>query len=251
MILESNHRDRVAAFFDLDGTLIPNPPLEWRFFSELRRHRRIPHSNYFRWGVEAVRLLPQGPLAIQHNNKRYLAGIHFDLVLRYMESIVFFEEGITRAAWHARQGHEIVFLSGTLDVLATLAASALECELEARGLRVRPRVCATRLAERRGYWTGDLAGEVLFGPAKVRALEALAKQEHIDLRLCHAYGNSLLDRYLLCAVGHAHAVNPGKELAALANQKNWPIWHWHLEKQVAPDENPHAGKEIHHFEGQA
>ena len=25
----------------------------------------------------------------------------------------------------------------------------------------------------------------------------------------------------------------GKALAALANERDWPIWHWHIEKQVA------------------
>jgi phosphoserine phosphatase len=242
---------RIAAFFDLDGTLIPEPSLEWRFFSELRRKNRIPFANYFRWGVEALRLAPKGLLAMQHNNKRYLTGVYRDLVFRHMESIVFFEEGIARVLWHARQGHEIVLVSGTLEALALLAAAALECELEVRGIQPRPRVCATCLAEERGQWTGYLAGDVIYGAAKARAVEALAEQEQIDLRHCHAYGNNLLDRHLLCSVGHGHAVNPGKDLAALANEKNWPIWHWHLEKQLASRENTNLGKGIQHIEERA
>jgi HAD superfamily hydrolase (TIGR01490 family) len=251
MTAESNGGERVAAFFDLDGTLIPEPSLERRFFRELRRNGRIPLINYFDWTVEALCQLPKGLLAVQHGNKRYLTGTHSDLVFRHMDSILFFEEGIARIAWHARQGHEIILVSGTLEALAALAASALECELEARGLQVRPRVCATRLADRRGYWTGAVEGEALYGAEKAHLLEAIAKQEQIDLRECHAYGNSLLDRHFLCAVGHAQAVNPGRELAALANQKNWPIWHWHVEKQIASKENSYLRKEIHHIEGQA
>jgi len=227
---KSSHR--VAAFLDLDGTLIPEPSLEQRFFSELRRSGEIPWPNYLRWGVEALRLLPQGLLAVQHGNKRYLTGLHSDLVFRYMDSITFFEEGIARVAWHARQGHEIVLVSGTLEPLARLAATALECELEARGVQVRPRVCATRLEEARGEWTGHLAGEALYAPAKARAIQQVMSEEKVDLQQCHAYGNTLLDRQLLCAVGHAHAVNPGKGLAALANEKDWPIWHWHQEKKL-------------------
>jgi phosphoserine phosphatase len=251
MITEAKKGERVAAFFDLDGTLIPEPSLERRFFNELRRNHRIPRKNYLDWVAEALRLLPKGFLAVQYANKRYLAGIHRDLVFRHMESILFFEEGIARIAWHAGLGHEIVLLSGTLEPLAALAGSALECELEARGLQIWPRVCATRLEERRGYWTGDVAGEALYGSAKARALEALAKQERFDLRECHAYGNGLLDRHFLCAVGHANAVNPGKDFAALANHKNWPIWHWHVEKQIASKEENYLRKEIHRIEGQA
>src|SRR4029077_10693445 len=42
---------RVAAFFDLDGTLILRPSLERRFFAELRQRRAIPMRNYFLWLV--------------------------------------------------------------------------------------------------------------------------------------------------------------------------------------------------------
>jgi len=251
MMGEQESSGRLAAFFDLDGTLVPEPSLERRFFSALRSSHSIPFSNYFRWGIEALRLLPKGLLAVQYNNKRYLNGVCSDLAFGHMESIVFFEEGIARVLWHARQGHEIVLLSGTLEALALLAATALECELQVHNALLRPRVYATRLAENRGRWTGYPAGEVLYGPAKASALETFAKQEKIDLRQCHAYGNSLLDRHLLCAVGHAHAVNPGRELAALANEKNWPIWHWHLEKQLAFNRDAFLPEEIHHIEGPA
>lgn len=251
MITEAKSVERIAAFFDLDGTLIPEPSLERRFFSELRRNRRIPLINYLDWALEAVRLFPKGLVAVQQSNKRYLIGIHRDLAFRHMESILFFEEGISRIVWHARQGHEIFLVSGTLEDLAALAASALECELEARGVQIQIRVCATRLEERRGYWTGDLAGEAVFGPAKAHILNTLSKQQQFDLRQSHAYGNSLLDRDFLAAVGHGHAVNPGRDLAAVANQENWPIWHWHLEKQVGRKQSNLMSKEIHHIEGQA
>jgi phosphoserine phosphatase len=243
-----NRQARVAAFFDLDGTLVPEPSLERRLFSALRSNHEIPFTNYFRWGAEAVRLFRKGPLAIQHGNKRYLAGIYCDAVFRHMEPISFFEEAVARVIWHVQQGHEITLISGTLEPLAQLAASALECELESRGLQLRPHICATILAEVRGKWTGYLLGEALYGPAKARAIERFAAQERIDLRECHAYGNSLLDRHFLCAVGHAHAVNAGKELAAIANEKNWPIWHWHLAKQLVAQDEPHLAKEIHHTE---
>jgi HAD superfamily hydrolase (TIGR01490 family) len=243
--------ERIAAFFDLDGTLIPKPSLERRFFSELRRSGAVPPANLLRWGVEALRLLPKGLLAVQHGNKRYLTDVCSDLVSRHMESISFFEEGIARVAWHARQGHEIVLVSGTLEALARLAAMALESELEARDIEVRPKVCATRLAEDCGRWTGYLVGEAMYGQAKARAIEEVAKNEQMDLQQCHAYGNSSLDRELLCAVGHAHVVNPGKEMAALANEKDWPIWHWHQEKKVASNANTRLAAGIPHIEGRA
>jgi phosphoserine phosphatase len=166
---------RIAAFFDVDGTLIPAPSLEFRFFTQLRRNAAIPFINYLRWGIEALRLLPQGLVTVQHGNKRYLTGVSTALASRYLESISFFEEGIARIAWHARQKHEIVLVSGTPEPLARLAATALGCELEARGFPIQVMVCATRLAEKYGRWTGDLLGEPVFGPAKARAAQALAR----------------------------------------------------------------------------
>lgn len=240
---------RIAAIFDLDGTLLPEPSLESRFFSQLRRNDAIPVANYFRWVVESARLLPHGLFAVQHGNKRYLAGISTALAFRCLESISFFEEGIARIAWHAQQKHEIVLVSGALEPLARLAATALECELEARDIRMQPWIRATQLAEKHGRWTGYLAGEALFGRAKACALETLARSANFDLRQSHAYGNCVLDGHLLCAVGHAHAVNPGKAFAALANEKNWPIWHWHLEKRITSSQRAHFSSEIHHIEG--
>jgi phosphoserine phosphatase len=242
---------RIAAIFDLDGTLLPEPSLERRFFSQLRRNSDIPFANYLRWGLEALQLLPHGFLAIQRGNKRYLTGVNTALAFHYLDSISFFEEGVDRVAWHARQKHEIVLVTGTLEPLARLAAMALECELEAHSLRIQPWICATQLAERHGRWTGFLTGEAIWGAAKARAIENLARNAKLDLRQSHAYGNSPLDGYLLCTVGHAHAVNPGKALAALANENDWPIWHWHIEKRFTTNEHRHCASEIHHFEGRA
>jgi len=241
----------VAAIFDLDGTLLPEPSLERRFFSQLRRNGAIPLVNYLHWSMHTLRLLPHGLLTVRHANKRYLTNVSTALIFRHLECICFFEEGVSRIAWHARQRHEIVLMSGTLEPLARLAATALECELEARGIRIQPWICATHLAEKHGRWTGQLMGEAISGPAKARALQNLARHARLELRECHAYANSLLDRHLLCAVGHAHAVNPGKSLAALANEKNWPIWHWHLEKSLAPPENIRFASEIHQTGGPA
>jgi len=223
---------RIAAIFDLDGTLLPEPSLERRFFRELRYSRKIPLTNYLRWSIQALRLLPHGVVAVQHANKRYLTNLSTTLLYRHFDSIALFEEGVARVAWHAQQKHEIILLSGTLEPLARLAATALECELEARGLRIQPWICATQLAEKRGRWTGYLQDQAIAGPAKARALQTLAQHARLNLRESHAYANSLLDRHLFGIVGHPHVVNPGKALAAFANEQNWPILHWHIEKPI-------------------
>jgi len=177
-------------------------------------------------------LLPQGIAATVHGNKRHWSGVRCDQVLQQMEVIVFFEEGMERAAWHARQGHRIVLVSGMPAPLARMAARALECELESRGVASQLLVCATRMEEREGRWTGRLLGEAMYGEEKFRAVKRIAQEHRIELRGSHAYGNTLLDRPMLAAVGHAHVVNPARDLAAVANQCDWEIWHWYVEKST-------------------
>ncbi|HWY07741.1 MAG TPA: HAD-IB family phosphatase [Candidatus Acidoferrales bacterium] len=226
---------RVGAFFDIDGTLVPEPSLERRLFRELRRRGAIPWMNYARWGMEAARLLPLGLTAIAQGNKSYLCGLRVEQILEAVEPIAFFEEGVARVEWHARRGHEIVLVSGMVKPLARMVAMALECELEARGLERDVLVSATRLEERGGIFTGRVLGEANYGEAKRRAMEVVARAMQMNLRESHAYGNALLDRPMLDAVGRAHAVNPGRELADTANLRDWAIWHWHQERKFASE----------------
>ena len=232
---EARLEQKTAAFLDIDGTLVPEPSLERRLFGKLRRSGAIPLLNYARWGAEAVRLLPRGLAAVAHGNKRYLCGLRLEQVLEAADSIVFFEEGVARVEWHARRGDEIVLVTGMVKPLARMVAMALECELEARGLEREVLVSATRLEERSGVFTGKVVGEANFGETKRRSIATFARAMQINLRESHAYGNTLRDRPMLETVGYAHTVNPGKELAHLANLCDWGIWHWHHEKKLASD----------------
>ena len=222
---------RAAAFFDIDGTLVAEPSLESRLFLELQRRGAIPILNYARWAAEAVRLMPHGLAAVTQGNKRYLHGLRVEEVLDSVEPLAFFEEGVARAEWHAKRGDALVLVTGMIKPLARVVAVALECELEARGLEWEVLVSATRLEERNGAFTGLVLGEANFGEAKRRSIGVFARAMQIDLRESHAYGNTLRDRPMLEAVGHAHAVNPGREFARLANLCDWAIWHWHHEKK--------------------
>jgi len=163
---------RVAAFFDLDGTLVALPSLEKRFFRMLRYRRAIRAKNYFSWLREAMRLMPRGISAILQANKMYLRGVQIcdecgegdgDVSSWHKDGHqaegqasapprrnlrlpvpAFFSQAIERVAWHAKQGHEIVLISGTLERLARGAARVMGAELAARGIKVTIRVFATR-----------------------------------------------------------------------------------------------------------
>jgi HAD superfamily hydrolase (TIGR01490 family) len=250
----------VAAFFDLDGTLVALPSLEWRLFRTLHYQQLIGAKNYFFWLKEALGLLPRGISAIVQANKMYLRGVNiFDESDEGEGSFSsshksghqaqgqasspprrnpqmpvpgFFSQAIDRVAWHARQGHTVVLVSGTLEPLALGAKRILEAELAARGIAGAIRVCATRLEEREGKWTGRVLGQAMFGEAKARAAKRLAEEMRLDLTQCYAYGDSLHDRWLLEAVGKPAAVNPSNDLAEIARMRAWALLRWNKETEL-------------------
>ncbi len=250
----------IAAFFDLDGTLMALPSLERRFVRTLRYQRVIRAKNYFFWLKEALRLLPCGINAILQANKMVLRGVRIldgrgdgdgHVSSRHKDGRqaqgqasapprriprlpfpAFFAQAIERVAWHGKQGHEIALMSGTLELLARGAARALEAELAMRGLTITIRVCATRLEEIDGAWTGRILDEAMFGETKARAAKRLAGEMRLDLTRCYAYGDTTNDRWLLAEVGMPVAVNPSKDLAGIARTRGWPVLIWERKKSL-------------------
>jgi HAD superfamily hydrolase (TIGR01490 family) len=219
----------VAAFFDLDGTLMPMPSLETRFYLLLRYRKLIGIRNYFLWLREATRLVPRGVNQIVHANKMYLRGISVD-EKDLLKVLSFYPEAIERLAWHAERGHPIVIVTGTLELLAERTARGLEAELDRRGLATEIRVCATRLEEKNEKWTGRIMGEAMFGEAKARAVRRIAAEADLDLERCFAYGDSSSDKWMLQAVGRPAAVNPSNDLARVARRNDWAVLLWRKEK---------------------
>lgn len=270
---------RVAAFFDVDGTLLALPSLERSFIRMLRSRRAIPIKNYFLWVGEAMRLLLCGMAAAFEGNKMYLRGVQsFDErgtrgaanssghKSRYqvegqasvpaskrasrkvqhnprLPAPAFFSQAIEKISWHAERGHRIVLVSGTLEPLAKDAARAVEAELAARGVIVKIHVCATRLEEVDCRWTGQILGEAMFGGAKARVVERLAKDMRLDLMRCYAYGDSLSDRALLEAVGQPTAVNPSRKLRSIAQKRAWLVVDWNHGRNLSPSAQSSPRKE--------
>ena len=217
----------IAAFFDLDGTLVAPPSLERRFFGMLRYRRAIPAKNYLLWLRDAVRLAPRGIGRMLQTNKRYLRGIAVNpWSIGLNPAPRFFAEGLERIAWHAEKGHRIVLLSGTLEPMAQAAAQAIESGLASSGIISGIRTCATCLEVADGRWTGKILREAMIGEAKGRAVKEIALEMNLDLAHSYAYGDSADDRWLLAAVGRPFAVNPTVELGRLARVLGWPSLSW-------------------------
>jgi len=235
---------KAAAFFDIDGTLVPPPSLEKRFLRYLLWRGAIGWTNFARCAAPLLRETSRAIFAEEWAGlecataqcKAYLAGVPtsaMDAWLGWLarHSIERISEALRRIDWHARQGHWIFLLSGTLQPLA---------ETLARLLPVPVRVCATQLECKGGRYTGRVRGEAVCGPAKARAIELLAAEYSLDLVHSYAYGDSFADRWMLARVGHPCVVQTAKRssrrLAWLARRLGWPVLRW---SATTPREQEH------------
>ena len=219
------------AFFDIDGTLVPLPSLEKRFFWHLLRQRRIPPTNCLPWAAQMVWLSGRELRSVAQANKMYLRGIPLAILSapelqqgRWIPE--FFPLAVQRICWHALRGDEIVLATGTLAPLAEIVKAALERELLWCGCETQLAVIATHLVSGNECWTGRVEGKPMFGEAKAEALKKFAISRNIPLQECFAYGDHALDRWMLGAVGNPFAVNATSRLRQIALQNGWQVMNW-------------------------
>ncbi len=86
-------------------------------------------------------------------------------------------------------------------------------------------VVATRYGERDGAYDGSIAGEFVWGPGKLRAVQEWASANGVALADSWAYSDSFYDLPLLSAVKHPVAVNPDPRMAVMAIVRRWPTVH--------------------------
>ncbi len=231
-----SERGRIAAFFDLDGTVIAPPSLEFRFAAYLARRGELRPAAVFSWLGAVLKgvlnmgmnsLTAQGGiftrLKVLDENKSYLEDVREQAAREWGEEKVALiechEDALERIAWHREQGHAIFLVTGTLAPLARFVARRFAEEGEIS-------VAATELQSVAGFWTGRLAGAAVCGAAKAHAVGEIAARHEIDLAHSYAYGDSFADRWMLAAVGNAIAVNPGARLMLLARRRGWRITRW-------------------------
>jgi HAD superfamily hydrolase (TIGR01490 family) len=112
-------------------------------------------------------------------------------------------------------GHEIVLVSGALDVIGKHLAAYIGGAT----------LIANRLEMKDGIATGKLLKPVIAGPEKARVIREHARKSGHDLDECFAFSDSYSDVPMLSVVGHPAVVNPDKRLALLAKAYSWPTFH--------------------------
>jgi len=219
-----------AAFFDLDGTLLPAPSLERRLVLSLVQRGELGVAQAGRWLARFLRFAARDWCAATSDNKKYLAGVSVSalealLAARSPLGINFYPQGLDIVRRHAVLGYRVVFVSGTLTPLGRAVAREVEDRLH---LRTPILVCATELECAGEILTGESAGAHLSREEKAGVVRKLVTKHGWDLRECSAYGNTMADDGMLACVGHPFAVNPNPDLTERAQREGWPVLHWDL-----------------------
>jgi len=225
---------KVAAFFDVDGTLVDSTIAHYFRYFMFRRlppwRARLWYAGFLvRCGYYmALDRVDRGRLNVVFY--RNYAELPVDEITSqaadcYREFIVprRFVEAWDSIDEHRRRDHEIVLVTGSIDFIIAPLATAIG----ASG------VLAAGLEQRNGRFTGELTGPPVGAEEKARQMSQYAAANGIDLAQSHAYGDSSADLPMLETVGFPHAVNPDRKLTATARLRGWPIHYWRVAAHAA------------------
>lgn len=212
-----------AAFFDLDRTLLSRSSslaLAGTFHDRglIGRRQllkaRVAQLLFVRFGAGHARVGQTAERAMEvlkgvpvETLREMIAGA-LDSVLKPLV----YQEALDLAASHRDRGQATFIVSGALQEVV----DGLAQELGFDG------AIGSRAEVVDGIYTGRLERR-LFGSAKVDALEELGEAEGLELAHSTAYSDSHTDLAFLEAVGHPVAVNPDRELRAIARARGWPV----------------------------
>lgn len=218
---------RVAAFYDVDGTLIKTNVIHaYAFYAvnspsiadKLRRTSKLVASLPLYWVADKIdRKLFND--AFYQNYKGFsedrLAVLGDELFENVIRSNIFngAKELIKRSK---ERGHIQVLITGAIDWATYPLAHYLGIE----------HVMANHLQVMDGICTGELQQPMIAGANKAVWLRQFAHQHNIDLERSFAYADSESDIPLLSSVGNPSAVNPDRGLRLTANAYQWPILHF-------------------------
>lgn len=214
----------VAAFFDLDGTLLSvNSGTLW-----IRRERRLGRLSRRQY-AEALAYL----IAYKLNTIDMVAAMRKALStvkgqpeaeLREWTHRWYLDEVaplVAPGGRHALHDHR---LAGHRLVLLT-SSSPYEAEIACRHLALDDFLCS-RYEVEGGVLTGEPLLPLCYGPGKVTYAERYARLHGIDLDRSYFYTDSASDIPMLARVGYPRVVNPDPPLALAARRRGWTRLDW-------------------------
>jgi HAD superfamily hydrolase (TIGR01490 family) len=216
-------RSRVAAFFDLDKTIIAKSST-LAFSRPFYQGGLINRRAALRGAYAQLLFLQGGADAEQIERMRaHLTALCQGWDVAQVRAIVdetlhdivdplVYAEAADLIAEHRAQGHDVVVVSASGAEIVAPIALMLGATHSA----------ATRMTVADGRYTGAI-DFYCYGENKAVAIRELALANGYDLTRCHAYTDSITDLPMLELVGCPAAVNPNRALRKLAVQRGWQV----------------------------
>lgn len=214
---------RIAAFFDVDNTLIPGQSIEIHFVRYLWKtgllsnRVLIDSALYLLFNILELSLRPLRERKIYLTNKRP-EGVE-PLAKWFVRSEIcprLSLKGTAALAQHQQAGHQVALVSGTPEFLIKPLAHYLDV----------PNVLAAQLETNEDGYTCRVLSPYPYGEGKRRLLQTFADSHGVDLAQSYAYGDSPGDIQALESVGHPLVVNPIRGMARIARRHRWPVALW-------------------------
>lgn len=208
-----------AAIFDVDGTLIRLPSIEFRFGLNRLRERKVGLLKVSAFGIQRAL-----GLALREDrgrrDKGYLEGVAYTQLVKdaraFVEALsesLLISTAVERLREHQKAGASCFLLTGALEPLAQPLADKLGVD----------HVVATRLGFKDAHCTGRVTGTHPYGEGKKALLDRLCKEQGLEPGECAAYADRYSDLPLLEAVGYPVAVRPDRKLRAAARERGWEV----------------------------
>jgi HAD superfamily hydrolase (TIGR01490 family) len=135
-----------------------------------------------------------------------------DALLDTIDPFVY-QEALDLIAQHRAEGRRIYIVSSAPEEVVRPLA---------RHFGVRGVIATKAQTDLEGRYTGELEFYA-YGQEKAKAIRRLASRSRIDLTGSYAYSDSHTDVPMLEVVGNPVAVNPDRELRAVAEERGWEI----------------------------
>ena len=222
-ILSKVARERTAAFFDLDKTIIAKSSVLafGRPFYQggLINRRAVLRSAY----AQFVFALAGADHDQIERMRAYLTSMCTgwdvaqvrDIVSETLHDIIdpiVYDEAVELIGMHKAAGRDVVIVSTSGEEVVAPIGAMLGAD----------EVVATRMVVADGKYTGEI-DLYAYGPEKANAVLRLAEERGYDLPGSYAYSDSVTDVPMLEAVGHPFVVNPDRALRKIAAEREWPV----------------------------
>lgn len=219
-IIEDEEGPHIAAFFDLDRTLINDFSAKQFLKSRLLSGKSTAKELLSQFATALVyaagnrdfeTLTKISAVGVKGIKEKQFTELGEQVYNDHLINTIY-PEAKTLIASHLAKGHQVVIIS---------AATRYQITPIANELGVKDIFC-TEMEVKKGKFTGVIT-EMCWAEGKARAGRKFAKENDIDLSKSFFYTDSFDDYPLLEIVGKPIATNPDNRLSQLAFENDWKI----------------------------